>query len=339
MRIILTGACGYIGCWATRKLLDAGHDVVAVEKGFFPNGVRYVESLGVPIITSDIRDFRLSVAPEFDAVLHLAGLSNDPSAQWHPQANDLMNRAATQALCEQASNLGCRRFIFASSASVYGFNDRPKLDETAPLNPCSYYAESKAQAEEYVLAIGGTVLRQATVMGWSPRHRNDLVVNTMVRSALETGRIMVNAGGEAVRPLVHVEDLVEAYVRLLEQPVEKVAGVFNIGHERTDGETFEGYTIACLALWVKHLLDKNHGVKAEVVGNWEGREWRSYDISSEKLRKTLGWEPERGASAAVDSIMAHRNELKGYDQVNIEWLKALEHGQHVVKTTGSIFVK
>lgn len=345
-KVIVTGGAGYIGCHATKQLLDAGFSVVVLDKLFFPSGVNYVKSLPVELIEADIRDFDLRSLAPFDdevSILHLAGLSNDPSANFHPVANDLMNRVATESLCHQAAKLGCSKFIFASSASVYGFNDSPRLDETAPLNPISHYAASKAKAEEvvnkYASDIGGIVLRQGTVMGWSPRHRGDLVVNTMTKRALDTGQIVINAGGEATRPLLEVRDLAETYVRLLQAPAEDVCGqTFNVSHRRADGTTFEGYTIGCLALWIKEVLEREHGVKAEVVGNWSGKEGRSYDMTSRKLRRVLDWEPSRGVSAAVDSIMAHRNELGDYDQNNIAWLKALEHGQQVTKNTGSVFV-
>lgn len=342
--VVVTGGAGYIGCWACRKLVEAGHAVKVVDKGFFPSGMAYVNSLpGVSIWASDIRDFDLQSLSPFDAVIHLAGLSNDPSSEYSPVGNDEMNRVATERICEQAAAVGCKRFIFASSASVYGFNDTPKLDETAPINPCSLYAESKAKAEEYVWDyandIGGVILRQGTVMGWSPRHRNDLVVNAMTRSAIQTGKIVVNAGGEAFRPLLDVQDLAEAYCRLLQEPAGAVVGeTLNLAHRRSPDGVIEGYTIACLALWIKEVLASNHGIEADVVGNWSATEGRSYDISSERIRTLLGWEPMRGVTAAVAGIVEHRGDLGRYDQVNIEWLKAMEHGQQVAKQTGSVFV-
>lgn len=138
--------------------------------------------------------------------------------------------------------------------------------------------------------------------------------------------------------MVHVEDVAEAYVRILQAPADDVVGIFNVNHRRSSDAIIDGYAIASLALWIKHLLEKNHGIKADVVGNWEATEGRSYDMTSRKLRRVLDWEPSRGVSAAVDSIMAHRTELKHYDQNNIEWMKALEHGQSVTKKTGSVFV-
>jgi len=339
MRVIVTGGAGYIGCWATMRMLDVGWEPVVLDKMLFVSGQRYVQSLGVECHEVDIRDVNLKDYGQFDAIVHLAGLSNDPVANYSERGNHEMNVVATERICQQAHDSDCTRFIFASSASVYGWNSQPKLDETAPLKPVSYYAESKARAEEYVLQIGGTVLRQATVMSWSPRHRNDLVVNAMVKSCLETGRINVNGGGEAVRPLVEVRDLAETYVRLLDAPAAKVSGqVFNVNHRRADGDMFEGYTVASLALWIKHILESKHGVKAEVVGNWDGKEGRSYDMTSRKLRAVLDWEPQLGVSAAVDSIVEHRHELRGYDQVNIEWMKALEHGQRVTQKTGRVFL-
>ena len=339
-KVLVTGGAGYIGCWAVSKLLDAGMKPFVLDKFLFLSGMKFIQALGVEYHEVDIRDVNLNDYGQFDAVIHLAGLSNDPSSQYSPIGNREMNIVATERICQQAYDVGCQRFIFASSASVYGFSDQPRLDETAPLNPTSYYAESKAEAEKYVLEIGGTVLRQATVMGWSPRHRNDLVVNTMVKSALETGKIMVNAGGEATRPLVEVRDLAETYVRLLDAPVKKLAGqVFNVNHRRDSGEMFEGYTVGCLALWIKHLLETNHGVRAEVVGNWEGKEGRSYDMTASRLRRLLDWEPRLGVAAAVQSIIAFGGTLGSYDYNNIEWMKALEHGQHVTQKTGRVFVE
>jgi len=339
MTVLVTGGAGYIGCWACYHLLKAGHDVVVVDKGFFPSGMQYITTtLKLPVIEADIRDFNLKQTSEVDAILHLAGLSNDPSAQYHPKGNHEMNTVATERLCAEASAIGCKRFIFASSASVYGYNNQPKLDELAPINPQSYYAESKAAAEPFVLAVGGTVLRQATVMGWSPRHRNDLVVNTMMKSALQTGKIHVVGGGEACRPLVEVRDLAECYVRLLAVDPQKINSVFNVNHRRSTDTIIEGYTVSGLALWMKHLLQKNHGIAVDVVGNWDTTEARSYDMTSAKLRRLLDWEPQRGITAAVVSIFAHKDQLNSYDQINIEWLKALEYGQSVTQKTGSVFV-
>lgn len=338
MRVCITGGAGYIGCWACQKLLDAGMTPVVLDKFFFPSGMKFIERLGVEYHDVDIRDVNISEYGDFDAVIHLAGLSNDPSSQYSPQGNHEMNVVATERICSQVHAIGCERFIFASSASVYGFNNQPKLDELAPINPQSYYAESKAAAEPFVLAVGGTVLRQATVMGWSPRHRNDLVVNTMMKSALQTGKITVVNGGEACRPLVEVRDLAECYVRLLAVDPQKINSVFNVSHRRSTDTIIEGYTVASLALWMKHLLQKNHGIAVDVVGNWDTAEARSYDMTSAKLRRLLDWEPQRGITAAVGSILSHKDQLNSYDQINIEWMKALEHGQSVTKKTGSVFV-
>lgn len=332
MRVLISGAAGYIGCWTTRKFIEAGHDIVAVDKLLFPSGVAALSSLGVTPIEADIRTHDFTRHHDVDVVVHLAGLSNDPSAQWNPQANDQMNTVATQRLVD---GLGDKRIIFASSASVYGFSDKPKLTEDDSTNPISYYAESKLAAEAFVLQANGVVLRQATVMGYSPRHRNDLVVNSMVRSACTTGKIVVNAGGEALRPLIEIQDLAECHVRMAESNAE---GIFNVNHERIGStRTCEGYTVACLALWIKELLLK-HGIECQVVGNWDCTEGRSYDTSSQKLRDTLGWAPTRGVAAAVSDILeGTQGKFDEYDRVNIEWLKALEHGQKITQSTGGVF--
>ena len=332
MKILITGGAGYIGYWSTRKFLEAGNDVVVVDKLLFPSGVEALASLGVTPIEADIRTYDFSKHKDVDVVLHLAGLSNDPSSAWNPEANHQMNTVGTQRLVD---GIGDKHIIFASSASVYGFSDKPKLTEEDPTNPISYYAESKLAAEEFVLQANGVVLRQATVMGFSPRHRNDLVVSAMLRSACLTGKILVNAGGEAMRPLVEIQDLAECHVRMAESDA---IGIFNVNHNRIGStRTCEGYTVACLAMWIKELLH-HRGVQCEVVGNWDVQEGRSYDTSSEKLRKTLGWQPERGVAAAINDILeGTQGKFDAYDRVNIEWLKALEYGQKITQKTGGVF--
>jgi nucleoside-diphosphate-sugar epimerase len=353
MNVLVTGGCGYIGLWVCRKLKEAGHNVSIVDKMFFPTGVNAVDEFVGDVETIyeyDLRDMPVNVLDGIDAVCHLGGLSNDPTAAFNPEANKEMNYIATENLANMVKHHDtARRIIFASSASVYGFNTNSALTEESTINPQSEYASSKYDAEREVLDMYDcnpdycpTVFRQATVMGWSPRHRHDLVVNAMTKSALVNKIITVNAGGEALRPLVDVQDVAEAYVRCLSMPYEKVAGeVFNLAHKRNaEFAHHEGYTIASLALWIKHIINER-GYDVEVKGSWEGTENRSYDMTCKRLRDTFGWSPARGVASAVNSIIeqyeAGNLKLEDHEANNIGWMEALDYGQKVSERTGGIF--
>jgi nucleoside-diphosphate-sugar epimerase len=348
MNVLVTGGCGYIGVWLVRKLTEAGHTVRVVDKCLFPSGVAALAEWapGAELVRADIRRLPEGVFDGIDAVCHLAGLSNDPTAAFNPEANWAMNTEATRALGEAARGAGVRRLTFASSASVYGSAHDPALTEDAPVNPQSDYAASKLEAERALLALAAqsfepVVLRQATVSGWSPRMRWDLVVNTMVKAALTTGIIRVFAGGEAYRPLIDVQDCAEAHVRFLTAP--GVGGrVFNVAKRRQpigDAEPLgEGYTVACLALYVAHLLRDRHGVSVQVEGDWSRGEGRSYGMCSAAMRAALAWEPGRGVRAMVDDLMAHgRDDLHSPETRNIDWMTALDYGQRVAQEFGGVF--
>jgi nucleoside-diphosphate-sugar epimerase len=176
-RCLVSGGCGYVGCVAVDALLRAGYEVVVFDKGIFPHGVRYMQALAersdhLTLRFGDLRRPPKDLCDGIDAVIHLAGLSNDPTADFDPALNWELNVRATESLVEQAGSV-CK-FIFASSCSVYGSNPCYGLTEDAPTNPLSAYAESKLAAEECVLGcdrVGPVVLRQGTVCGWSPRMR------------------------------------------------------------------------------------------------------------------------------------------------------------------------
>jgi nucleoside-diphosphate-sugar epimerase len=356
MKVLLTGGCGYIGVHLARKLCVAGYSVVVLDKCLFPSGEQYLQAwanmdeMDLLVIRDDVRTVNSKLFLHgFDAVCHLAGLSNDPTANKYPEANFAINYEGTVRLATLAKAAGVNRFTFASSASVYGGSDTKGLLETAPLKPVGHYGEAKAKAEDALLRLAGNgfepvILRQATVSGWSPRMRWDLVVNTFVRLALKHGLIRVHAGGEALRPLIDVQDVAEAHVRFLE--AEGVGGqVYNVAKRRQPkGDCVplsEGYTIACLALYVQHLL-KQMGTECRVVGDWSRGEGRSYDIDCSKMRETLGWEPQRGVMTMVSDLLENfgAEEMTGVDDAetnNIGWMDALVYGESLANEFGGVF--
>ncbi len=344
MMVLVTGGAGYIGVWLVRKLLEAGHEVRVVEKGLFPSGMAALREWApeVEIVCADIRALPEGVFDGVDAVCHLAGLSNDPTADFKPEANYAMNYLATEALGAAARAAGVGVLTFASSASVYGGLHDVGLREDDTTAPTSHYATSKLRAEEALLALAHeafrvVVMRQGTVSGWSPRMRWDLVVNTMVRYALTTGVISVFAGGEAYRPLLDVQDCAEAHVRFLDSDA---AGVYNVAKQRQPlgvaAPLSEGYTVACLALYVAYLL-KEAGHEVAVRGDWTRAEGRSYDLDCSRMRAALGWEPERGVMAMVASLLEHAEGFDDPETRNIAWMTALDYGEQLTRQHGGVF--
>jgi nucleoside-diphosphate-sugar epimerase len=324
---VVTGAAGYVGLWLCKKLLEAGYDVIGVDRGIFPSGVSAFAEFcpGAELKLMDMRSITAEMLEGVSAVCHLGGLSNDPTADFDPQLNEDLNHRATEHIVAQCNLAGVNRITFAGSASVYGFNTGKRIDETAPTNPQSGYSSTKLAAEKHIRGSGGVVLRQATVGGWSPRMRWDLVVNTMFRSAMRDGVINVHAGGEASRPLVDVRDVADAHIVALNNYSAMAGDVFNVCHDRSNSEQgTSGYTVACLALWVKHCIEKlGFSGKIDVRGDWDKVEGRSYDVSGEKFTRVTGWKPKYGVDLMVASLWLNRATYVFDDPEckNIDWLK------------------
>ena len=235
--ILVTGGAGYIGCIAVRQLLDKGEAVRVYDKLYFGDeGLAEVRDK-IELVQGDIRSFDPAVLDGCDAVLHLAGLSNDPTAEFNPKANEEINTHGTEVVATACKAAGIKRCINASTCSIYdlGFYAPDFLrDEESEVKPRAAYAVSNYEAERILLAMADdrfcpVILRQVTVYGWSPRMRYDLVVNTFMRDAIGKGSLTVHAGGEMWRPLVDVTDLCRVYIACVEAPDEKVHGkIFNV---------------------------------------------------------------------------------------------------------------
>jgi len=302
MRVLVTGHHGYIGSVLAPYLAAAGHDVTGLDTGFY-RGCDFGADLGsVPGRLVDVRDVTRDDLSGFEAIVHLAALSNDPLGDLDPSLTENINGEGTIRVAEAAREAGVRRFVFASSCSMYGAAGTDEaLDEDAPLRPLTPYAESKVRAEEGLFALAGpdfvpVSMRNATVFGVSPRLRLDIVLNNLAAWAHTTGRIRLLSDGTAWRPLVHVRDVAKVADALLAAPEDQIRGeAFNVGTDE------QNYLVRELA----ELLAEVTGCEIEIAEG-SSADSRSYRVDFSKLAGsfpslTLEWNAERGARELVDA--------------------------------------
>jgi nucleoside-diphosphate-sugar epimerase len=327
-RVVVVGGAGYVGCVLVPKLLDQGYDVAVYDLMLYGrDGLPSHPNLEV--VEGDIRNTEhYSASVEHaDAVINLACISNDPSFELDRTLSRQINYECFGPMVRATARAGVRRYIYASTSSVYGVSDAPEVTEDHPLDPVSDYNRYKGMSEPLLLELQSpefttVVVRPATVCGYSPRMRLDLTVNILTNHAVNLGKITV-FGGHQKRPNIHIEDIADLYVDLLTRPPEQIAGeVFNAG--------YENFTVSELADQVKHIVEEEFPELAPIpIETTPSDDPRSYHVSSRKIEEKLGWRPQRSIEDAVrDICQAFRDgllpdSLEDDRYFNVRTIKAL----------------
>lgn len=306
-RVVVVGGAGYVGAVLVPKLLNVGYRVKVIDLFLYGGHMfdRIQHNPRFIAVRGDMRDSKLLEREfmETDAVIHLACISNDPSFELDPELSKSINYDATVNLMDVAKKTKVKRFIYASTSSVYGIKKEREVTEDLSLEPLTDYSRYKALCETYLLELQSPqfttlILRPATVCGYSPRLRLDLTVNMFTIQALVNKKITV-FGGTQKRPNIHIDDMADAYIVSLSAPKDQIAGkIYNVG--------YENYTIIEIATMVKRIL--NDPTIAIIVT--PTNDMRSYHVSSKKIDKEIGFRAKRSVEKAIDDL--HRAYKKGY---------------------------
>lgn len=325
-QILVTGGAGYVGAVLVPKLLKAGYKVKVIDLYIYGEHVfkKHHNDNNLEEVKGDIRDQKLlrKILPGCDAVIHLACISNDPSYELNPDLGKSINYDAFLPLVEISKEMKVKQFIYASSSSVYGIKNEEEVTEDLPLEPLTDYSKYKAECEHVLLNAANdeftvTIIRPSTVCGYSPRLRLDLTVNILTNHAINNGKITV-FGGEQKRPNLHINDMADLYLFILEQSPEKIQKkIYNVG--------YENYKVSDIAYKVKNTLGGDIPIITTPTDDN-----RSYHVSSKRIRDELGFEAKHTIEEAILDLQKAfkegkiKNSMKNIRYYNIKTMQAIE---------------
>ncbi len=315
MRVLVTGDTGYIGTVLVPMLLERGHEVVGIDSDLFEESTFGEFESSIPHIKKDVRDIQAADVEGFEAILHLAGLSNDPLGNLNPDLTYEINHRASLRLATLAKEMGVSRFVFSSSCSNYGAAGDDMLTEEAAFNPVTPYGESKVLVERDVSKLADssfspTFLRNSTAFGVSPRLRFDLVLNNLVAWAYTTGKVLIKSDGTPWRPIVHIEDISRAFIAVMEAPRDLIHNeAFNVGRNEDNYQIRELAQIACDVVPGSSVEYAAQQEDADMRKFDAGKDPRNYRVDSSKIQRVLTafqpqWDARRGAQQLYDAYKA-----------------------------------
>jgi nucleoside-diphosphate-sugar epimerase len=329
MRILIAGGAGYLGSVLVPKLLERGYEVDVVDLFWFGNHLPSEAA----IMRKDIFQITVEDLERYQQVVFLAGLSNDPMAEYSPSQNFIFNAAAPAYLAYVAKKAKVRRYVYASSCSVYGYTDNELFDESRPVSSSYPYGISKLQGEQAVMnlmdeSFSVISLRKGTVSGYSPRMRLDLIINTMFKSGVRNREITVN-NPSIWRPILSIEDAANAYVRAIEAS-ETISGIFNVASGN--------YTVGEVADLVKMAIEEQLGLSVRLAIHHKS-DFRNYKVSIQKAENMLSFHPNYSVKCIVRNLIENMDKFSDWDNpqyYNIETLKLLSANGDRLSTVAEV---
>jgi nucleoside-diphosphate-sugar epimerase len=317
VKLLIAGGAGYVGCALIPKLLDRGYKVDVVDLFWFGNHL----PRQVGILNKDIFQLSEEDLEPYDQVVFLAGLSNDPMAEYSPSKNFVFNAAAPSYLAYMAKRAKVKRYIYASSCSVYGYTENDLYDETRPVSSSYPYGISKLQGEQAALQLtdeGFSViaLRKGTISGYSPRMRFDLIINTMFKNAMKDRTITIN-NPSIWRPILSIQDATTAYIRAIEAN-PSISGVFNVASGN--------YTVGEVGDLVKATIEERLGISIHLMIK-QIQDFRNYKVSIEKANNVLSFHPSHDLRSIVTDLIENMPKFQDWDNPsysNIETFRSME---------------